>query len=189
MLAGLIGCVPGSSMDSRGVFPLSSMNFWSGHKWGPSDRACSLGSPLSSESPIDHLLCCSAALSSAECLHLLKDHTPSSLRTRSAHPWCCSQAMPGFAPFSDQPCLLSSSQVCIYASLSLSLPRYSFPLVYLSIATKLDGPFGWWLWSFLTSEKPVTYFQKWFIASLSEELLFPKMQIRAMRDLKKCLGR
>lgn len=68
-LAGLIGFVPGSSMDSGGAFPLSSMNFWSGHKWGPSDRACSLGSPLSSESPIDPLLCCSAALSSAGYLH------------------------------------------------------------------------------------------------------------------------
>jgi len=103
----------------------------------------------------------------------------SSLMLLSGHARLC----PIFRPAM---CLVFSG---IYASLSLSLPRYFFPLVYLCIATKLDGPFGWWLWSFLTSEKPVTYFQKRFIASLSEELLFPKMHIRAMRDLKKCLGR
>lgn len=37
MLTVLIGLVPGSSMDSGGVFPLSLMNFWSGHSWGSCD--------------------------------------------------------------------------------------------------------------------------------------------------------
>lgn len=48
VLTVLIGLVPGSSMDSGGVFPLSLMNFWSGHSWGSSGRVCSLASPPSS---------------------------------------------------------------------------------------------------------------------------------------------
>lgn len=162
MLTVLIGLVPGSSMDSGGVFPLSLMNFWSGHSWGSCDRVCSLGSPPSSKSSIDDL---------------------------SSPTGCLLPRWPPPPPWFQTTCVscLSLRYLCLLSPLPsqiflcLGVPKYSHRAGWafcLKTVVILKLP-----------KKPVTYFQEWFIAGLSEELQPPKMQIRAMRDLKKCLGR
>ena len=101
----------------------------------------------------------------------------------ASQPTYCSFLMPfpGLeAPVSNQLCFLSPSQVFM-------LPFLSASQIILSLGVAMYSYWARQTFCLMTvvilklPKKPVTCFQKWFIASLSEELQFPKKQ-RAMRD-------
>lgn len=126
MLAILFAFVPGSSLHSGSVCSLSSVKFWSDHKWSPSDIVCSRDSPTSSESSIDYLIwllsCLSQWWTPSLSASPAQSHMDQPLRSLSVPSWCHFQALSPQFQTSCVFCLLLK-YLCF---LSPHLPRYFF---------------------------------------------------------------